>query len=196
MSVAIAGKLTVIERNGRNGAFTVGELATEIGTFQLKHRVLDQFPEGSYDGVFYITQIESRSNYAKNRIWVSLYAELDWDALQIMAQNHQVEDVPESLKISAMAEEEATVPPPNLAQTHLPTPVPQTSPSNPSEPTDDTDNGLIDSLEKLQVQLDDAAPQLRIDASLEDRNLFRELRERIKQNGYRFHAQTQAWVKP
>jgi hypothetical protein len=41
MSITIAGKLTVIERNGRNGTFTVSELITEIGTFKLKNRVLD-----------------------------------------------------------------------------------------------------------------------------------------------------------
>ena len=112
MSIAIPGKLTVIERNGSRGIFTVGELQTQIGAFQIKHRVLDQFPEGSYDGLFYLTRVYNQSNFAKGRIWVSLYADLDWEQLQIMAQNH-VAEVSESLQMAGIAaEQEEETPPP------------------------------------------------------------------------------------
>jgi hypothetical protein len=30
---------------------------------------------------------------------------------------------------------------------------------------------------------------------MDDRNLFRQLREAVKQQGYRFHASTQSWHK-
>ena len=43
MSISIPGTLNVIERQGRKGAFMVAELQTEIGSFDLKHRVLEQF---------------------------------------------------------------------------------------------------------------------------------------------------------
>lgn len=41
MSISIPGTLNVVERSGRNGIFMVAELQTEIGSFDLKHRVLE-----------------------------------------------------------------------------------------------------------------------------------------------------------
>lgn len=201
MSITIAGKLTVIERNGRNGTFTVGELITEIGTFKLKNRVLDQFPEGSYEGVFYITRIYNQSNFSKGQVWVSLYADLDWEALQILAQNHQEIDVPASLEASAIieADAESTTNNSHVANPQVDLPLSPVS----SEPTHsieqseftDSDDGLIDSMEKLQKSLENNATSIKIDASLDDRNLFRQLRESIKAQGYQFQATTQSWIK-
>lgn len=202
MSIAIPGKLTVIERNGSRGIFTVGELQTQIGAFQIKHRVLDQFPEGSYDGMFYLTRVYNQSNFAKGRIWVSLYADLDWEQLQIMAQN-QVAEVSESLQMAGIAAEQE--------EEHLPPPVPTAAsaaasvPADTAEPARTSDapdaatvqeeDGLADSMEKLESMLSDKAAVIRLDPSMDDRNLFRQLREAVKQQGYRFHAPTQSWHK-
>ena len=89
MSFSLSGTLNVIERNGRNGPFTVAELNTDVGVFKIKHRVLEQFDQGAYSGVFIVTRIYNQSNFSKGQIWVSLCADLDWDALQIMAQSEQ-----------------------------------------------------------------------------------------------------------
>ena len=77
MSISIPGNLNVLERHGRNGAFMVAELQTEIGVFDVKHRVLEQFSEGSYDGVFIITRIFNQAVTWKNGTWTKLCAELD-----------------------------------------------------------------------------------------------------------------------
>lgn len=194
MSIAILGKLTVIERNGRNGVFTVGELQTSIGAFQIKHRVLDQFPEGSYDGMFYLTRIYNQSNFAKGRIWVSLYADLDWEALQIMAQN-QEHEVSESLNIAA--EQEEHLPPPSQAEAAVAETVtlPEAASGDDATGTGSED-GLIDSMEQLEQVLAANPSSIHLDASIDDRNLFRQLRLRVKEAGYtHFHAQTQSWCK-
>ncbi|WP_416192351.1 DUF3275 family protein [Neisseria sp. CCUG12390] len=193
MSIAIPGKLTVIERNGRNGVFTVGELQTSIGAFQIKHRVLDQFPEGSYDGMFYLTRIYNQSNFAKGRIWVSLYADLDWEALQIMAQN-QEHEISESLHIAA--EQEEHLPTPNQAEAPAVEPVTVSEAVSGDNGFGSEEDGLIDSMERLEQVLATNPSSIHLDASIDDRNLFRQLRLRVKEAGYTyFHAQTQSWRK-
>lgn len=193
MSIAIPGKLTVIERNGRNGVFTVGELQTSIGAFQIKHRVLDQFPEGSYDGMFYLTRIYNQSNFAKGRIWVSLYADLDWEALQIMAQN-QEHEISESLHIAV--EQEEHLPTPNQAETPAVEPVTVSEAVSGDNGSGSEEDGLIDSMERLEQVLATNPSSIHLDASIDDRNLFRQLRLRVKEAGYTyFHAQTQSWRK-
>lgn len=193
MSIAIPGKLTVIERNGRNGVFTVGELQTSIGAFQIKHRVLDQFPEGSYDGMFYLTRIYNQSNFAKGRIWVSLYADLDWEALQIMAQN-QEHEISESLHIAA--EQEEHLPTPNQAEAPAVEPVTVSEAVSGDNGSGSEEDGLIDSMERLEQVLATNPSSIHLDASIDDRNLFRQLRLRVKEAGYTyFHAQTQSWRK-
>jgi hypothetical protein len=200
MSIAIPGKLTVIERNGSRGIFTVGELQTQIGAFQIKHRVLDQFPEGSYDGLFYLTRVYNQSNFAKGRIWVSLYADLDWEQLQIMAQNH-VAEVSESLQMAGIAaeQEEETPPPVKPAAPAASAPADTAEPARTSHAPDTVpvqeEDDLADSMEKLEGMLSGKAAVIRLDPSMDDRNLFRQLREAVKQQGYRFHAPTQSWHK-
>ncbi|MFH6973159.1 DUF3275 family protein [Neisseria sp. 23W00296] len=201
MSIAIPGKLTVIERNGSRGIFTVGELQTQIGAFQIKHRVLDQFPEGSYDGMFYLTRVYNQSNFAKGRIWVSLYADLDWEQLQIMAQN-QVAEVSESLQMAGIAaeqEEEELLPVRPAASATAPAPAETAESVCVSDAPDavpmQKEDDLADSMERLEGMLAAEMPVIRLDPSMDDRNLFRQMREAVKQQGYRFHAPTQSWHK-
>ena len=201
MSIAIPGKLTVIERNGSRGIFTVGELQTQIGAFQIKHRVLDQFPEGSYDGMFYLTRVCNQSDFAKGRIWVSLYADLDWEQLQIMAQN-QVAEVSESLQMAGIAaeqEEEELLPVRPAASATAPAPAETAESVCVSDAPDavpmQKEDDLADSMERLEGMLAAEMPVIRLDPSMDDRNLFRQMREAVKQQGYRFHAPTQSWHK-
>ena len=151
MSFSLSGTLNVIERNGRNGPFTVAELNTDVGVFKIKHRVLEQFDQGAYSGVFIVTRIYNQSNFSKGQIWVSLCADLDWDALQIMAQSEQVQ-VSTSMAVADMA--------------------------------------------TLQRLLADHAAYVKLDASIEDRTLFRQLRDTLKEAGYRFDGNNQSWFLP
>ena len=53
----ITGTLAIREIHGRNGAFMVGTLNTQIGSFAVKDPLLDQYDEGTYDGEFEIDSI-------------------------------------------------------------------------------------------------------------------------------------------
>ena len=178
MSINIAGSLQVIVRSGRNGDFTVGELSTEIGKFRIKNPVLDEFEAGSYEGVFLITRIFNITNVTTTgQVWVSLCADLDWEALKIMNQSETVES--ETLETVAMIEE-----------------VVETQPEPVSEQETTHDDDLISDLDALQALLEANADEIKLDSTLTDRDLFRQLREAIKATEkYRFMANGQKWVR-
>lgn len=182
MSVTLPATLNVIEKTGRNGVFMAAELITDIGTFDLKHRVLEQFSQGTYSGVFTILRIYNQSVSWKNGTWTKLCAELDWEALRIMAQSE--ETVPSSAMAVAemVAEEEAVT-----TQAAVPAEaVPASAPSIVS------DEDLVSDMAQLQRKLD-ASESVKLDASMEDRQAFRELRDKLKAHDYRFDGSNQSW---
>ncbi|MFG9941805.1 DUF3275 family protein [Pseudomonas aeruginosa] len=60
-SIVVPGQLTLRTIRGKNGPFTVGRLATHLGTFEVKNPELEQYPEGKYDGEFIIRYIFPKS---------------------------------------------------------------------------------------------------------------------------------------
>ena len=126
--------------------------------------------------------------------------DLDWEQLQIMAQNH-VAEVSESLQMAGIAaeQEEETPPPVKPAAPAASVPADATEPARTSHVPDTVpvqeEDDLADSMEKLEGMLSGKAAVIRLDPSMDDRNLFRQLREAVKQQGYRFHAPTQSWHK-
>ena len=59
--IVVPGQLTLRTIRGKNGPFTVGRLATHLGTFEVKDPELEQYPEGKYDGDFVIRYIFAKS---------------------------------------------------------------------------------------------------------------------------------------
>ena len=188
MSISIAGTLNVIERQGRKGAFMVAELQTEIGSFDLKHRVLEQFSEGAYEGIFIITRIFNQAVSWKNGTWTKLCADLDWEALRIMAQSDEVGTSDSLAMAQIMAEAEAEEEPKQ-----------ETAPAAvvpPRQVEAQADDAAVYDLDTLTVLIMDGVPRIRLDATLEDRRLFTELRNALKNAGYRFDGKTQSWYFP
>ena len=188
MSISIPGTLNVIERQGRKGAFMVAELQTEIGSFDLKHRVLEQFSEGAYEGIFIITRIFNQAVSWKNGPWTKLCADLDWEALRIMAQSDEVGTSDSLAMAQIMAEAEAEEEPKQ-----------ETAPAAvvpPRQVEAQADDAAVYDLDTLTVLIMDGVPRIRLDATLEDRRLFTELRNALKSAGYRFDGKTQSWYFP
>ena len=177
MSIQVAGKLQVMVRNRRDGGvFSVGVLQTELGPFDVRHPVLDEFETGTIEGVFFIDKIYPVSNYstATNKAWVSICADLDWNALKVMNQSEEVES--EMLETMATLEEVVSTPP-------EPTPTPAHS------------DDLISDTDALQALLDANAPEIKLDNTLEDRAAFLKLRDAVKATGrYKFDPNGQKWV--
>ena len=188
MSISIPGTLNVIERQSRKGAFMVAELQTEIGSFDLKHRVLEQFSEGAYEGIFIITRIFNQAVSWKNGTWTKLCADLDWEALRIMAQSDEVGTSDSLAMAQIMAEAEAEEEPKQ-----------ETAPAAvvpPRQVEAQADDAAVYDLDTLTVLIMDGVPRIRLDATLEDRRLFTELRNALKSAGYRFDGKTQSWYFP
>ncbi|WP_281787698.1 DUF3275 family protein [Uruburuella suis] len=188
MSISIPGTLNVIERQGRKGAFMVAELQTEIGSFDLKHRVLEQFSEGAYEGIFIITRIFNQAVTWRNGTWTKLCADLDWEALRIMAQSDEVGTSDSLAMAQIMAEAEAEEEPKQ-----------ETAPAAvvpPRQVEAQADDAAVYDLDTLTVLIMDGVPRIRLDATLEDRRLFTELRNALKNAGYRFDGKTQSWYFP
>ena len=188
MSISIPGTLNVIERQGRKGAFMVAELQTEIGSFDLKHRVLEQFSECAYEGIFIITRIFNQAVSWKNGTWTKLCADLDWEALRIMAQSDEVGTSDSLAMAQIMAEAEAEEEPKQ-----------ETAPAAvvpPRQVEAQADDAAVYDLDTLTVLIMDGVPRIRLDATLEDRRLFTELRNALKSAGYRFDGKTQSWYFP
>lgn len=188
MSISIPGTLNVVERSGRNGIFMVAELQTEIGSFDLKHRVLEQFSEGAYEGIFIITRIFNQAVTWRNGTWTKLCADLDWEALRIMAQSDEVGTSDSLAMAQIMAEAEAEEEPKQ-----------ETAPAAvvpPRQVEAQADDAAVYDLDTLTVLIMDGVPRIRLDATLEDRRLFTELRNALKSAGYRFDGKTQSWYFP
>ncbi len=188
MSISIPGTLNVVERSGRNGIFMVAELQTEIGSFDLKHRVLEQFSEGAYEGIFIITRIFNQAVTWRNGTWTKLCADLDWEALRIMAQSDEVGTSDSLAMAQIMAEAEAEEEPKQ-----------ETAPAAvvpPRQVEAQADDAAVYDLDTLTALIMDGVPRIRLDATLEDRRLFTELRNALKNAGYRFDGKTQSWYFP
>ena len=74
--VAVKGTLIVKWIAGRNGEFAVGDLRTPIGEFRVKDALLDQFDEGEYQGIFWISQIYAKSYEYRGRITIETRASI------------------------------------------------------------------------------------------------------------------------
>lgn len=182
MSIQVEGTLQIVKRTGKNGDFTVGELSTSIGKFRVKNKVLDEFEQGSNKGFFLITRVFNVTNTtATGQVWVSLCADLDWEALRIYNQS---EEVSETLEAKAMLEEVSETLPENPESANEPT-------ANPAH----SDDNLVSDLTVLEQMLEDGVAEIKLDSTLEDRAAFHALRNAVKETGkYRFDPNGQKWV--
>ena len=75
--IVVPGQLTLRTIRGKNGPFTVGRLATHLGTFEVKDPELEQYPEGKYDGEFIIRYIYPRAYPTGGGMRFEIRASLD-----------------------------------------------------------------------------------------------------------------------
>ena len=75
--IVVPGQLTLRTIRGKNGPFTVGRLATHLGTFEVKDPELEQYPEGKYYGEFIIRYIFPKSYPVGGGMRFEIRASLD-----------------------------------------------------------------------------------------------------------------------
>ena len=93
--IRIPGVLTIRIVAGRYGDFRVGRLITSIGEFAVKDAVLDQYLEGSYEGVFGVNRIYPTNYSAGGRMIIEVRAEIQTIALSNINPLEQVEPLVE-----------------------------------------------------------------------------------------------------
>jgi hypothetical protein len=191
--ITVPGTLFIRTLHGRNGAFSVGRLATGIGTFAVKDALLDQYDPGQYAGVFDIARIFPAAYACHGQMVVEARAKLVGMALAAIGSlpDNRPQDIaadPIEPELSPPAEEApAPEEPPALA----PDPAPEAqglgaAPGDPEGKAEDA---------RLFGPLWPPGGTLRLDTTVE-RTLLRRQRDRLKALGYCFDAKTQTWSMP
>lgn len=187
--LAMRGTLSVKWINGRNGEFAVGDLHTQIGEFRVKDSLLDQFEEGTYVGLFWVSQVFSKSYEYRGRITIetrAVLADLQIDdeskhpAEQEPAELDPIDEPPPAPMPSAVR---IVVPPRRAASLQAPGATGRKQPEAPQgvDPQD------------LQLFGDEIAELLRQQAAVKldptiDRTRLRAQRKRLGELGYTFDA--------
>ena len=187
----VNGTLTVKKIHGAKGAFSVGDLVTEVGTFKIKDALLDQFEEGRYQGAFAISSIYLSSYIWRGKSMTDIRANL---------VDVQLDEVGEVAPDVAPPQEEPDPIEEDAARTQA---IPAIESSAETTVVVLTPAGQVDvdpALEAL-VKLFGAElgakvwkrEGIKLDPTV-DRGLFREQRDHLKELGYRFDAKAQAWA--
>ena len=184
--VALSGTLIVKWIAGRNGDFAVGDLHTPLGEFRVKDALLEQFDEGEYQGIFWVSQIYSKSYEYRGRITIETRASIA--DLQIDRESDAPQESPS-----------ASEPDPIDEAPDRPMPA-RDERSVASTSSMGGDHGLRDADSDDDADLfgDDIFERLRagqvvkLDPTV-DRQLLRQQKARLVALCYRFDAKSQTW---
>ncbi|QNM95505.1 DUF3275 family protein [Chitinimonas koreensis] len=199
MPVTLPGRLTIIERSGRNGRFCVGNLVTELGEFVVKDSTLDQYGQGTYAGRFVIARIYPKTYTFQNRLFIDIVATLDELVIDVDGvQEGKVETPPPASEPDPIEDSAKSTP--------SPSPAPASSKSTIEQPTVPTAEIAADSTD-TEVSIDarlitlfgaeqaksvtDRHP-IKLDPAV-DRALFRSQIQFLKDLGYRWQPVDQTW---
>ena len=187
----VNGTLTGKKITGAKGAFSVGDLVTEEGTFKVKDALLDQFEEGRYQGEFAISSIYLSSYIWRGKSMTDIRANL------VDVHLDEVGDVaPES----APPQDEPDPIEEDFARSQGPS---SADPAGETTVVVVSSAGQVDADPALEAQVKLFGAELgakvwrregiKLDPTV-DRGVFREQRDRLKELGYRLDAKAQAWA--
>lgn len=189
MPVILEGVLTIKSVQGTRGAFSVGDLATEVGNFRIKDALLDEYEPGQYRGKFVVSQIFPTSYTWRGKVSVEVRARLQ----EILLDTAVAPTSP-----APAIEHE-----PDPLDEERPLPIPaQPVPADPSKPSLDATKPEVvgtgpqpDTLFGADVQaMIDAGGAVKLDPTVA-RDVFRQQRDALKQQGFRFDPKAQHWTK-
>ena len=192
--ISIEGRLNIKIITGIHGPFRVGSLQTEIGEFSVKDKILDQYDEGSYQGLFTIRKIFSSTYSTGSRLVVEVRAALENISLANVDEIEPVQH--ESLEQDPLDEEKeadskATKTENSIEPTDS-TELIESTDSEDEDQSDLTDEELAD--KKLFGLLWPLQDSFKLDPTV-NRVTFREQRERLKSLNYKFNPIGQYWTK-
>ncbi|MBL8345385.1 MAG: DUF3275 family protein [Rubrivivax sp.] len=194
MSIIVNGTITIARKSGKRGDFNIGDLNTEIGEFEVKDALIEEFDPGKYTGRFVIDWIQPDSFTYRGRVFVknrAKLAEILIDEGERGEPQQQTPPEPDPIESEAAAPLPQTTQPAEAASSDAG----QASADAQSPPTkaaaaDDPDLALFGA--ELHAQFAQREP-LQLDPTV-DRQQFRAQRDRLKAIGYRFDPKTQGWL--
>lgn len=189
MSIRVRGTITIQRKTSARGAFNIGDLATEIGEFEVKDSLIEEFEPGKYTGEFIIKWIAPDSFSWRGRVFVKNRATLD----EIIIDEA---DEGESAPAAPPEPDPIETPPAAPAAQSAPAPRPpaSSSPKPPASPksTEASSSADEELFGEELFSLLQARSVIKLDPTV-DRVQFRSQRDRLKELGYGFDAKSQAW---
>ncbi len=191
--IDLPGSLAIKIIKGRNGPFRIGNLRVDIGSFMVKDKELDQYPEGVYEGKFDISHIGLFNYSTGGRLVVEVRAILDNIAL-VNADTIQ-QDQFESLERDPLDEEisvKTDVSESTASETHSNESVDDNKDENPLP--EETEVSEVSPDAKLFGLLWPLHASFKLDATVE-RSIFRQQGKRLLELGYKLEPVSQYWKK-
>lgn len=189
MSVSVRGTIVVQTKKGRNGAFNVGDLITEIGEFEVKDSLIEEFQEGRYEGTFLINWIEPESFSWRGRVFVKNRATLEAIFIDDEVADQEADQPTTPPVVDPI--EEAPKEKPSQAPTLVERADSGAAPADDAAETVKEKDVLFD--EEATSLIQSGSP-IKLDPTI-DRVRFRMQRDALKEMGYRFDVKGQSWAK-
>jgi hypothetical protein len=195
--IKLSGSLSVKSINGRNGAFSVGKLTTPVGEFTVKDTILDQYPEGKYDGEFLISKIFPYSYVMRGNVVVEVRCILD-EAIINQADEGEQQDTATPVAPDPLDEEKVRTATPVCSESVTPAGgAGKEQAEGAGEIEFSSEQARLDCelFGDLYSEIAMLADGIKLDPTV-GREKFRNQRDRLKELGYRFDSTTQSWSKP
>lgn len=202
MPIRVRGTISIQRKSSSRGAFNVGDLDTEIGSFEVKDSLIEEFEPGKYTGEFIVRWIAPDSFTWRGRVFVKNRATLE--AIFVDGEeeapaptappepdplDHQGSTASSGGPVALPPSQPAPAPAPAA---DLPAKGDKFAPSAPvpASTSDDDDLALFG----LELHADVQRRQsVKLDPTV-DRQQFRRQRDRLKELGYQFDAKIQTWL--
>ena len=191
MPISVRGTLVVTRKRGRKGEFNIGDLCTEIGEFEVKDALIEEFEPGKYTGEFVIKWIEPDSFSWRGKVFVKVRANVE--AIYI----DEADETPDAAHTALPPEPDPADPtPPRDERAATVEAVDQGSPSVARRPrAAPADEPAPDDRALFGAELYPLLEQrhaMKLDPTI-DRMQFRQQRDRLKALGYTFDVKSQTW---
>lgn len=192
MSISVRGTLVVQRKRGRKGEFNVADLSTEIGEFEVKDALIEEFEPGRYTGDFVVKWIEPDSFSWRGKVFVKNRASLE--AIYIDEADETEGAVVPAMPPEPDPADTATAPTRTEANNE-----PEAAPTPPLEASsapvattrsDSTDDAALFGGDLFELLA--SRQPMKLDPTI-DRLQFRQQRDRLKALGYTFNVKSQAW---
>jgi hypothetical protein len=211
MSIRVRGTITIQRKNSSRGAFNVGDLSTEIGEFEVKDSLIEEFEPGKYQGDFLIKWIAPDSFTWRGRVYVKNKATLEEILIDEADETAPApSSPPEPDPIESQSHQPAAAQP--AASAAGPASAAESATPTPRQPRSSSREGNANPVAAAPAAAkpasDIAADEqlfgdeifalvkrkelIKLDPSV-DREVFRKQRDRLRTLGYAFDPKSQSW---